>query len=180
MKLTISKYIYDKCVQFAHDRIDGSASLYKYRGESNKNKQIEDIVIGTCGEWGAYRFLKEHGYEVAKPDMKIYENSRKSFSADLTDGDALFHVKSQSVISRERYGSSWLFQRSDALVRAPEPEEYLVLTSVDGREVEILAVIDANLICKHDLWGECKVPRYRHSKVALYLDQIPSKYWRKF
>lgn len=180
MKVKISKYIHDRCVQFAKDRIEHSSDLYRYRGETNKDKQIEDIVIGTCGEWGAYKFLRERGFTVAKPDMKIYSIRNKTFSADLTDGESLFHVKSQSVISRERYGASWLFQRSDCLVKCPKEKEYLVLTCVEGRDVEIQAVLDVNDIFSNNLWGECRVPRYRHTKVALYLEDIPKKYWRNF
>jgi len=74
-----------------------------------------------------------------------------------------------------RYGHSWLFQRSDQVVRNATPFDILVLTCVNRRkrEVYILKLIRAREITK---WGECKVPSYRHSKVALYLKEIQDGY----
>jgi hypothetical protein len=172
MKIKVSDYIYKKCVKFAEDRMGGSADLYTYRGEKNKAKMFDDILIGTLGEWAAYKFLKDLDIKVSKPDMKIYEKRRKSFDADLTNDKFKFHVKSQSVVSRKRYGSSWLLQRSDKVVSDPQDGEYFILTCVEGKEVEILACIFIRDIVNNQLWGECKVPRYRHSKVALYLDDL--------
>lgn len=172
MKIKISDYIYKKCVKFAEERMGGSADCYFYRGEKNKAKMLDDIIIGTLGEWGAYKFLNSIDIKVSKPDMKIYEKRRKSFDADLVSEKFKFHVKSQSVISRKRYGSSWLLQRTDKVVSSPEDGEYFILTSVVDKEVEILACIFVQDIANNDLWGECKVPRYRHSKVALYLDDL--------
>jgi hypothetical protein len=85
------------------------------------------------------------------------------------------HVKSQSKLSVQKYGHSWLFQRSDQIVRNATPFDFLILTCVDldKLEVTILKVIRAREINK---WGECRVPRYRHSKVALYLKEIEDGY----
>ena len=172
MKIKISDYIYSKCVKFAEERMGGSAELYSYRGEKNKSKMLDDIIIGCLGEWGAYKFLNDKGIKVKKPDMNIYEKKRKSFSADLFNDEYSFHVKSQSEVSRKRYGSSWLLQRSDKIISDPGDGEYFLLTSVVDKEVEILACIFIADIVNNNLWGECKVPYYRHSKVALYLDDL--------
>ena len=85
-------------------------------------------------------------FKSKKPDFTIYERSKKSYSADLKLGNMRIHVKSQSKESIRKYGHSWLFQRSDQRAR------------------EI------------NKWGECRVPRYRHSKVALYLKEIQDGY----
>lgn len=175
MKIELTKDIYDMCSEFAHNRIGKSAKLYEYRGETKMGKMIDDIIVGTMGEWGGYEFLKYHGIEVSKPDMKIYEKKRKSFSADLLSEDYKFHLKSQNEISRKRYGSSWLLQRYDKIVTQPKDDEYFILTCVRDLEVEILACVKIKDIVKAGLWGECKVPRYRHSKVALYLKDLEGK-----
>ena len=170
--IKISDYIYKKCVNFAHDRIGLSADEYKYRGESSVPKMVEDVIIGTVGEWGAYKFLRDQGIKVSKPDMKIYEVKRKSFEADLMADDAIYHVKSQSVISSKRYGHSWLLQRYDKVVNNPKDNEYFIFTEVDCKNVRILGIIKCGLLKEHGLYGECKVPWYRKTKVAIYLDDI--------
>lgn len=180
MKIKVSKYIYDKCVEFAHQRIDASRDLYSYRGEHKEEKMIEDCIIGTVGEWGAYNYLKSHGIIVKKPDMNLYESKRKSFSADLYNDDFDFHVKSQGQQSIKRYGKSWLLQRYDRVVKKPEDYEYFIFTSVNGREVDILGTVLCADITNNDLYGECRVPRFRKTKVALYLDDLCSIDLRRF
>jgi len=168
----ISKYLHDKCVKFAEERIAGSKSLYAYRGESKSSKMVDDIVIGTLGEWGVYKFLRGMGFDVKKPDMRIYEKKRKSFASDLSCSDFNYHVKSQGLTSFKRYGASWLLQRTDKIVVTEDRKELLVFVNVDGLVVSVLGVVRASDISNEDLWSECKVPRYRHSKVALYWDDI--------
>ena len=170
MKIKISKYNYNKCVDFAQQQLKTSSKLYAYRGEQNKEKILDDIVIGKLAELGVQKFLKS-----SKPDFTIYERKKKSYSPDLRLGNLRVHVKSQSEESVSRYGHSWLFQRSDQIVRNATPFDILVLTCVNRRkrEVYILKLIRAREINK---WGECKVPSYRHSKVALYLKEIQDGY----
>ena len=170
MKIKISKYNYNKCIAFAEQQMKTSADLYKYRGETNNNKIKQDITIGKMAELGVQKFLK-----CSKPDFTIYERKKKSYSADLRLGNLRIHVKSQSEDSVSRYGHSWLFQRTDNIVRKATPYDFLVLTCVNERkrEVFILKVIRAREIIK---WGECKVPRYRDTKVALYLKEIQDGY----
>lgn len=175
MKIELTKKIYDKCSEFAHERIGMSANLYKHRGEKNVSKMIDDIIVGTMGEWGGYEFLKYHGVKTSKPDMRIYEKKKKSFAADLISDDHLFHLKSQNEISRKRYGPSWLLQRRDKVVAEPKDNEFFILTCVKDLEVEILACIQIKDIVESQLWGECRVPSYRHSKVALYLNDLEGK-----
>jgi hypothetical protein len=173
-KIKISKYLYDKCVAFAHDRVGLSKSCYAYRGESRVDKMIEDIICGTLGEWAVYKDLNRKNRKCTKPDMKIYEGRRKSFSADLISDYGFVHVKSQSLASVERYGKSWLFQKSDSLYSKPSEEDILAFTSVDldKREVEILGYCDAKDVSDYKRWGECKVPFYAKTKVALYLEDL--------
>ena len=170
MKVKISKYNYNKCVDFANKQLKTSADLYSYRGEAKKEKMAYDIIVGKLAELAVAKFLK-----CSKPDFTIYERRKKSYSPDLRLGNLRVHVKSQSEESVSRYGHSWLFQRSDQIVRNATPFDILVLTCVNRRkrEVYILKLIRAREINK---WGECKVPSYRHTKVALYLKEIEDGY----
>jgi hypothetical protein len=170
MKVKISKYNYKKCVDFANKQLKTSADLYAYRGEAKKEKMVYDIIVGKLAELGVTKYLK-----CSKPDFTIYERKKKSYSADLRLGNLRIHVKGQSEESVARYGHSWLFQRTDGIVRNATPYDVIILTEVSVRklEVRILKLIRAREITK---WGECKVPSYRHSKVALYLKEIEDGY----
>ena len=50
MKIKVSKYNYNKCVDFAQQQLKTSSKLYSYRGEKNKEKILDDIVIGKLAE----------------------------------------------------------------------------------------------------------------------------------
>lgn len=174
MIIELDKTIIDKCTDFANKRIEGSSNLYRYRGESNKDKMIEDCIIGTLGEFAAHKYLSDKGIVVSEPDLTIYETKRKSFSADLFNEELKIHVKSQSEKSFKRYGMSYLLQRKDRIITSPENNEYFVFVKVGGIFCEIVGTCKIKDIVDNSLWGECKVPSYRHSKVALYIDELGS------
>ncbi len=170
MQYDINDELYEKCKKFANDRIEISKGLYAYRGENNKDKMVEDIIIGTLGEWGIYEHLTSLGYTVSEPDMVIYENKRKSYSADLCFDEVNIHVKSQGVESVKKYGNSWLLQRSDKVVKNPTEFDIFAFTSVD---LETMKINILGYCWATDMkYGECKVPRYRSTKVAIYVNQI--------
>lgn len=177
-KYTPSHYVLKRVFEFASKRMGGSKDLYTYRGEKNLSKMEEDIIIGTLGEYAVYNYCKKKGYKCSRPDLKIYEKRRKSFDADLTCGidskETKIHVKSQSVKSVKRYGQSWLFQRSDSLVKKPEVNDLMVFTNVCPKswEVSIVGFVNPRLVCEMGLWGECKVWQYQKTKVAIYLTDL--------
>lgn len=172
MKIVVSESVYKRAKEFASNRMKGSNTLYKFRGESNEEKMYEDILVGLVGEWGVYEYLKKKGIEVNKPDMNIYTSRNKSFNADFRSETDAYHVKSQTVASIKKYGHSWLLQRTDRIVKQPAENDHFVFTKVDGREVEILGLYK----CKNIVYGECKVPRYRFSKIAVYLEEQKDEY----
>jgi len=156
--------------KFANDRKEADTALYERRG----GFKIEDIISGAMAELAVYRVLKEKGVEVGFPDFKLYEKGQKSYAADLSDGLHYFHVKGQTLESKKRYGASWLLQRNDPLVNQPERLNYIVPCTVDintGR-VEIYGILSALSLVQNHCIGECKVPWFQKTKVALYLDHI--------
>ena len=52
MKIKVSKYSYNKCVDFAQKQLKTSANLYSYRGEKNREKILDDIIVGKLAELG--------------------------------------------------------------------------------------------------------------------------------
>ncbi len=190
MQIKIRHEQYKRAIQFANDRIDKSKALYNYRGESKVSKMIEDIVVGTVGEFAVAKYLRQQGLDCSRPDLKIYEAKRKSFEQDLLALKVLqedpikckqfkIHVKSQSVASSKRYGNSWLLQKSDKVTKDPGNNEYYAFTEVDGLNVTILGVVKCSDVIKHGLLSECKVPWYRDTKHALYWMDFEEKLSKK-
>lgn len=174
MKHIFNQSLIDKCYKFAKTRIKGSGDQYKQRGEQNSSKIIDDLVIGLLGEYAVYEFFKSIGVPCTKPDLEIYGVDKKSYKADLTTDKNNIHVKSQSFSSLKRYGSSWIFQTYDPLLRTEDPSEMLALVSVnlDKNEANILGFVRAVDISKANLWEECRVFSYRKTKKAIYLKSL--------
>lgn len=173
MKVQLSRYYFNRCVEFAEKQLQTSKHLYAYRGESNLDKMKNDIITGKLGEVAALKYLSDKGYRCTKPDFEIYHGRRKSFDSDLkTKCGWNVHVKSQSAESQKKYGCSWLLQKSDSLVKAPSDSDIILMVSMEGCTAEILGTVLAEDLLRHGLFMEPKVPRYGVTKVALYLDSI--------
>lgn len=169
-QLTLNKKDLEKALKFANAR-EGSSSLYKSRGAF----KYEDIVVGALAEIGVYKLLKSYGITTSPPDFSIH--SSKSFDADLVDEEGYhFHVKGQSLSSEKRYGSSWLMQRWDPILKEPKRKHFLVPCVVDLNElvVTIHGIISIPSLVDNYCIGECAVPSFRKSKVAIYLNFIKS------
>ena len=154
---------------FAKKRCE-NVSLYQKRGGF---KEI-DIISGAMAEIAVYKLLKSQGVRVGKPDFTIHSNGRKSYDADLFDGLHHFHVKGQTIQSKERYGASWIMQRKDPIVNSPQKLHYLVPCVVDtstGR-VEVFGIMSIVSLKAHACFSECKLEWFRKTKIALYLDHI--------
>lgn len=146
------------------------AELYQKRG----GFKVEDLWVGALAEFAAYYYLRERGRKVNKPDLTIHNVKEKSYGADLVDDTNFYHIKGQSLESQKRYGSSWLLQRYDKIVKKPIPNHYIVPCSVDveNRSVKIFGTIPLATIHRTESWGECKYYLFQKTKVALYLDTL--------
>lgn len=177
LKLKLRAPDFVKAEEFADLRTKGSEKLYRWRGEQNSEKIRQDIIIGALGEIAVSRYLRKLGCKCSKPDFSIYEANKKSFEPDLVCDDKLLHVKSQGMESVKRYGSSWLMQKKDKLFTECSDLEYFAFTNVnvEAKTVELLGLVKVLDIVKLGCLGEPKVPSYRHTKIALYFDQIQEK-----
>ena len=160
------------------DKREKDSSFYKKRGGFKRR----DIVAGAMGEIGACILLRRMGYPVINPDFGIHGRGKKSYSADITDGEFCFHVKSQSFKSREKYGESWILQRSDKLVSGPSCNDWLILNTVDltNNVVHVEAIVKAKTLVERELVSECRINWFRATKVALYLDEIKKVLKKKY
>lgn len=168
--IKINKRDRDKVEEFANLRCGEDQSLYKKRGSFKR----DDILVGGLAEIAVYKLLRKHDFKVNKPDFTIHEKKKKSYGADLQDSFRHFHVKGQSKASAKKYGNSWLFQRHDKLTKQECPHEYIVPCEVclDTNTVKIFGIITVNQIHRWNCWGECAVPSFRHSKLALYKESL--------
>lgn len=160
------------CEAFADKRMTGSADLYRSRGELKLDKIRQDIVTGALAEFAVYEYFSNKGVECSKPDLEIYENKKKTYSPDLVAGGCVLHVKSQTVASAAKYGSSWLFQSTDKLLGTPSETALMIFCLVDGHRVEIKAIVSVLDIVENGLTAKPKVWRYANSKVAIYLKSV--------
>lgn len=172
MKINITEKERQVCEEFADARLE-SAGLYKRRGGFKE----EDIIAGAMGEIAAYKVLKKAGHDLRKPDFEIYNTRDKSYDADLRIKKKRFHVKSQTKQSANRYGKSWLCQRHDPLFKGSGYNHYMVPTVVDleKNEVEVLGFFPMASVITKGCIGECKVPSFRATKVAIYFDSLDEK-----
>lgn len=172
MKIKISQHILNKCITFAGLRLSDSEKLYMKRAPTDKFKVHSDLLAGIIGEYAAYKYLKSIGIAVTKPDLALYTTRKKSFNADLSGDLVKIHVKSQTSDSVKRYGHSWILQKTDPMLSKPKDNEYLLFTEVDGDEVTILGLVKVQEMVDNKLIGECRVPAFAKTKVALYLDDL--------
>ena len=149
---------------FADARMEDQGNFYKkVRGAFKR----EDVLIGAMGEIGAFYYLTAQGIDVSYPDFKIYK--KKSFKEDLTDGTYKFHVKAQSKESARKYGVSYLFQKEDKLVTAPQDNSFIICTVVD-LETNIVT-IQGDFAATDIVWGKPKIDWLARTKVALYVKE---------
>lgn len=149
-----------------------SANLYKMRGEESVLKIKNDIITGVLGEYAVSAYVKSLGYNCSEPDLTIHKTRQKSFAADLESEAGTFHVKSQTQKSAQRYGASWIFQKEDRLMTLPSENCYLAFCLIDNDKVQIKAIVSNIDIVEAKLTKAPKIPKYAHTKLALYLDDI--------
>lgn len=170
MKVKLGERYVKECEKFVKQRC-GDSELYQKRG----GFKPEDIMCGALAEYAVYLVLKDLGYEdITEPDFTILERTKKSYNADLRADKYHFHVKGQTLESVEKYGTSWILQRTDKLITDPPKHHYLVPCKVDiaNSIVEILGCVPMHTIVDRGLIGECKLAWFRKTKVAIYWGDI--------
>ena len=172
MLIKISDADIQICHKYAKQQYETSKGCYAGRGQLNKEKILEQIQEGKVAEIAAFKYLKKNGFLVKKPDFNVYEEKKKTFGADLTDGVLCFHIKSQSKSSGSLYGISFLFQKNDQLLSRPTDNDIVVLATIEGNVVEILGLIMAMTLKKKNLYKEPRLKRIAETKKAIYWDDV--------
>lgn len=170
--IEISNEVRELSLDFAERVIDSNVTHYAKRNQTNKKKIINDICVGKIAEFAVNRYFKLRGIDCTQPDLNVYEAKKKSFDADLIISCVKhIHVKSQLDSSAKRYGTSWMFQKTDKLITQPKATDYIALClTKDGlSEVMIKSFLKADAVTdKYDL---PKLPQL-YSKRALYWESF--------
>ena len=183
IKIKITKKDVQKAKDFAEKRLEKSRAHYMKRKQFNSEKVMTDIMVGALGEIAVYKLLKNnYGIKVSFPDLNVYEKAKKTFDADLKDKQGrMFHVKSQSVTSSERYGRSYILQyggngrgHTDKLFRNRSDNDYLVPTEVDteNMSVTIFGCYKIKTIFEKDMIKLPKLDYFKDIKRAIYLEDL--------
>jgi hypothetical protein len=163
-----------RCRQFAKKQLGTSQGTYAKRGQFFKGVIERQITEGKIAEIAAYKFLRKKKFDVSEPDFNIYKGRQKSYAADLTDNTLNWHCKTQSKASAETHGTSWLFQKTDPIVTDPQPNDFLILTTVAGNLVEVAGIIAAVTIKEEKLYRKPNLERLQGTKTCIYLTDIES------
>ena len=98
------------CLHYAIKELESTKRQKNRRNQFNTNAMIHQTTTGKLAEWALTLYYLDKGEQISDPDMTIYNARGKSFDADLTLNNKDLHVKSQTVVSAKRFGTSWMFQ----------------------------------------------------------------------
>jgi hypothetical protein len=132
IEINIDQYL--EAQSFTVNVIKTNLEHYASRNQKNFFKIYNDILLGKIAEYAVYNYLKSKGGNVSEVDTQIYAS--KSFDCDLKCDGMNIHIKS----CRED-GDSWVFQKSDPLVKNPTEKDYIFCCRYKGNKVEIVKII---------------------------------------
>ena len=149
---------------FSYDHAESSRDLYAKRNQSIHNL-ADTIFKSKLCEWHVYYILRNSGKKVTQPCMKILDAKDKSYDADILDYEKniKIHVKSQTLESSLKYGTSFILQRNDPIVT----NHWLAFTIYnDIDDIRLLGFLNAT----HAIYEDTKLKH--QSKCAIYLDSV--------
>ena len=170
--------IYHSCHKFANLEIQTTEKQRNRRNQWNRDKMIVDNRIGKIGEWAVAFNMWKNEIECNEPDMEIYTVKKKSFDADLVYKDGVdLHVKSQSVVSAQRYGASWTFQKggqgyghTDPILRSGDGMAIFAIVDEKNHKADIFGPMDLDTL-RNNL-RDPKLQKLKHTKACLYLSDF--------
>jgi hypothetical protein len=160
-----------KCQDFAN-KID--TGFYATRNQFNNEKRIQDQIIGKIAEIVVFSYFKEKGIETTPPDFNIYKKSKKSWDHDIKNQELNLHIKSQSVEQAKKYGTSFVFEKTDKKIfKEYSDKDYVCFVSVDltNQSAEIKSILKLEDLHKNNLFKPMKLAHLT-SKSAVYFDDV--------
>lgn len=152
----ITYSLFKNIENYAKLHTESSKEYYSKRNQDT-SKLFEHCFRGKMAEYCCYFSMIKAGYIIQnEPDLKILEQSEKSYDADLVcigkgkeiyDSPRYIHVKSVSAESFARFGASFLIESCDELVHSPKENHYIsVMLEIDLINYEFYKWLDATQI----------------------------------
>ena len=168
---------------FAIKKSVTTEKIYRARRQSNSAAIIAQSVIGHMGEIATYKFLTESGFSCSEPNDEIYTKGKNFIRPDFNCEQYHIHVKSQSVQSANKYGTSWTFQKSSTRGRFRHQDPILTPWKVKDHDmlaccicdpktatVSILACLQIYLIHQNNLFEDPVLNKLKGLKKVIYFD----------
>lgn len=178
MEFTFTKqeynYVINECRDFALKEYETTKHVRARRNQCNKQRIIEQNITGKVGEFAVMFHLLDEGHDMNTPDMEVTRN--KSYDADLIWNKRPLHVKSQSIESATRFGTSWTFQKGGHGYGHTDPLTNMVLD-----EDVVFCVVNGMHVTIHGPypWAEVKLllrdpvlERLKGVKQCIYLEDL--------
>ena len=173
-------FYYRICNQYARQELSSTLAQKNKRNQFNKEAMIHQTTTGKLAEWAVTLFFTDKPCRISDPDMKVYTKYEKSFDADLKVDGIDLHVKSQSIESAKRFGTSWMFQyggkgngHKDPLLSYANGLVALCVVDFKGKFVEIKGICDFKSIR-----GKLREPvkeALKRTKRCIYLEDLLEK-----
>ncbi len=143
--------------------------IYLARAKITEEKAKNDVYQGCLAEFAVYEALKDKG--CTKPDLKIYENSKKRYTPDLrlSDGTRV-HVKCQSEEKGRKYGISWIFENADSGVHKNKKGVAAFCVMNDNDTITIHKIVPLQYLHDNQLFKPTKLKF--QNKRAVYAEDL--------
>lgn len=170
-------YVLNTCTNFAINEFNSSKIKRYERKQFNKDRIIQQNIIGKIGEFAAMFYLLDQGHECNSPDMKVYDGPKKSFDADLILNGKPLHVKSQSKMTSSYLKCvSWTFQKGGKGAGHVDPltqnkcEDLIVFCHVDKKQTMVYGPYKWNDV--RSLLKDPLLDRLKGIKQCIYLEDL--------
>jgi hypothetical protein len=174
----MDKWIQDAS-KFAEKSITTNIGIYKTRNQPNIKKGMNDNKVGKVGEEVVHSYLKDKIPAITSPDYAIYKVRNKSWEKDLRDinSDIKVGVKTQTTVSANKYGESWVFQNTDKGIYSDDKTDRnnyiaLVLIDLDIKIGIIKAIIRIPWLHNKKLFKPMKLAYLQNNKQAVYYNDL--------
>lgn len=175
IEIPLKDSTYDKCIDFAEECYETNIEEYARRGQHSKWAIIQQITDGKFAECGVYVYLKQFSDSLSLPDFGVYSYG-KSYSCDLYYKAYKIHVKTQRKSTQDKYGQSYLLQKTDPIAIKPTLSDIICFTTVKDSDTVLL---DGFMSCRRMIkWLTLpKKVELQKTKNAIYLsDDMDLRY----
>lgn len=172
INIELSQEVIDKSKLFSEQVVH--TDVYAFRnGQFNKDRRREQHMSSKLAEFAVYQFFQSKNIHVTEPDLSIKSRGNKSWDPDIEINNQKIpiHVKSREVKMAEKYGLSWIGEKTDKKLYK-EPEGYLALCLVEDKLVKIYTFIESKFVKESGFFREPKLKKHREKKFAIYYEDI--------